>query len=64
METRLVKEIKYRGFNIRVIKAKENFYQATNDIGESYISHPWFKTIDEAIRWDKVNIDFYIKENA
>lgn len=66
IDHRTVKTIPYKGYLINVIQSKtivmSTVYQATNNTGEPYLYHPWFATIDEAINWDRKNIDAYIKD--
>ena len=61
------KKIPYKGFNILVKQHSSRFgaiYTATNDTGEDYMDVPGFKTEQEAVSWDKKNIDQYVRENG
>jgi len=64
---RPIKTISYKGFKIFVRKIESerfgDLYMATNNIGEDYIDVPAFQSINEAVNWDKKNVDQYVKEN-
>lgn len=63
-----VKIVKYKGFVITVKKTAMtrfgHLYEATNNIGEDYMDIPVFLTMEQAISWDKKNIDAYVNENV
>lgn len=52
-----VDSIDYKGYTITVHRNRGGMYTAKNDSGEPYMNVPQFKTAEEAIAWDKKNID-------
>lgn len=61
-----VKTVPYKGFIITLYKDYSprfgNMYYAKNNIGEPYLDVPRFQTPEEAINWDKKNVDQYVSE--
>lgn len=61
-----VKTVPYKGFIITLYKNYSprfgNMYYAKNNIGERYLDVPRFQTPEEAINWDKKNVDQYVSE--
>lgn len=52
-----VDTVDYKGYTITVHRNRGGMYTAKNDSGEPYNNVPQFKTAEEAIAWDKKNID-------
>lgn len=52
-----VRKVDYKGYTITVHKNRAGMYTAKNDSGEPYTNVPQFRSEEEAIAWDKKNVD-------
>ncbi|MCA1799928.1 MAG: hypothetical protein LC687_00210 [Actinobacteria bacterium] len=59
----VVKEVDYKGYTITLFRNRGGMYTAKNDSGEPYTYVTQFETPEEAIAWDKKNID-QMEENS
>lgn len=52
-----VRKVDYKGYTISVHKNRTGMFTAKNDSGEPYANVPQFRSEEEAIAWDKKNVD-------
>lgn len=60
----IVKTVDYRGFTITVYRNRGGMYTAKNDSGEPYAYVKQFRRPEDAIKWDKKNIDQMLDESV
>ncbi len=51
------RKVDYKDYTITVHKNRAGMYTAKNDSGEPYTNVPQFRSAEEAIAWDKKNVD-------